>query len=198
MAGGGVWVMRGLLHSGRDLAAALSGEAIERAEGAAVRPRHQPHAGLVAGRDAESGLGKSGPKGGGAVAGLPCRPDGLAHVRQGHALTLRSCPLAAAHGRLWRLLRGFAPNASGNVVPAGTVQFGRDRSSPTAGSQIVAEVGFQRPRDGFKPDEGPAIVQRPAIRADVGDDDVIVSVDVAASAGLSGVLPDDMRMVAGT
>lgn len=113
-------------------------------------------------------------------------------------MALCSSALTARHGRLWRLGRDFASYAGGNVVSAGTAQFGANCRRSTAWGQVMAEVVFEGAGDRFETDERSAVIQGFPSRPDMGDYDMVVRIHSSTAATFSGVLPHDMRVVLGS
>src|SRR5690606_30312796 len=68
-------------------------------------------------------------------------------------------------------------------------------SGKAARRQRMCEVHFKRACCGFEADIRSSVVKGTAVWPDMGNYDVVMRIDVASSAGLAGMLPDDMRVV---
>ena len=185
------------MHAGLHRPAALADESVQRAERRTVWSRDDPHACLVAARDAESGLGKRGTKGTRAVARFPRLSDRDAHVWQGSSKSFGPRPLSAGHRRSRWLRRGLVPEPCRDVGTALSVQLSGHCGCPAACGQVVAEVALQRARRGFQPDVAAAIIKGTAVRTHVSDNDVVVRIDIPAMPLLARVFPDDEGVVLG-
>lgn len=183
------------MHACRHRSATFSRQAVERAECLTVRRGDDPHSSLVASDYGKAVLAKGCPKRSGGVGLLPRLTDGLARVRKGDPMPICPSPLSARHGGRGWLGRGLVPNSVGNVVAAGTLKLSGYGGRPTAGSQVVAEVRFEAPCDGFETDEGVAVVKGAAVRPDVRHHQMVMGIYLAAPAGLLGMLPEHERMI---
>lgn len=110
-------------------------------------------------------------------------------------MSLGSGALAAAHGRHRQVGRGLATDARGNVRTVGALKLGGHRSSSAGTGQVVAEVVFERPGDGFESDVAATVIQGPTVRADMRQYDMVVRIHVRPAAAFSGVLPKRVGML---
>lgn len=61
----------------------------------------------------------------------------------------------------------------------------------------MTKIEFKGTGGGFEPDIRPPVIQRPAVRPDMRDDDVVMRIDVPAAPALPAMFPDEMSVVLG-